>query len=177
LRRRPGLRAARLSLTALLLAACHVGQNPRAEVIDADSASRTDIRATMDAYSAALVSGDADLVAAFFTPDARVAEPGADDIEGANAIHAARSSFHGGGGVVTAVALNTEVVHVDGADAFEFGSYEETLRLAEGGEQTVRGRYAIQWRRGAEARWRIRRFLLNHLPPADTVPADTTSRE
>jgi hypothetical protein len=56
-----------------MLTACHVGQNPRAEVIDADSASRVDIRGTMDAYSAALVSGNADRIAAFFTPDARCA--------------------------------------------------------------------------------------------------------
>jgi uncharacterized protein (TIGR02246 family) len=177
LRRRHVLRAARLTLTGLMLTACHVGQNPRAEVIDADSASRVDIRATMDAYSAALVSGNADRIAAFFTPDARLAEPGMDDVEGANAIHAMLRSFYVGGGVVTDVALDTETVHVDGADAFEFGSYHEKFRMAEGTEQTVRGRYAIQWRRGEEARWRIRRFLLNHLPPADSVSADSASSQ
>jgi uncharacterized protein (TIGR02246 family) len=175
--RRRGLRAASISLTGLVLAACHVGQNPRPEVIDPDSASRADIRATLDAYTAALTAGNAHRIAAFFTPDARLAEPGMDDIEGANAIHAVKRSFYASGAVITDVEVNSEVVHVDGPDAFEFGSYSESVRIGGSAEQTVRGRYAIQWRRGPEARWRIRLFLINHLPAADTIAADTIAAD
>jgi ketosteroid isomerase-like protein len=151
-------------LACAATAACHVGQNPRPDLVDPDSAARADIRATLDAYTTARLENDPDLLAPFFTSDARLSEPGLNDVDGAAAIRASMASLFERGVRVTGVGMNTEVVHLAGIDAFEFGAHVETVTDAAGVERTVRGRYVIHWRRGPEARWRIRRFLLNHLP-------------
>jgi ketosteroid isomerase-like protein len=156
-------------LLGVVLTACHVGQNPRAAVLDADSAARVDIEATMLAYRTALLGGDHRTLATFFTADARLSEPGAADLVGPREIGGAKRAFYDAGGVVTDIAVDTDELHVDGAVAFAFGTWEERFRGGAGAEETVRGRYAIRWQRGAEARWRIARFLVNHQPPADTA--------
>jgi ketosteroid isomerase-like protein len=125
----------------------------------------------MDAYTAALLLNDPDVLAPFFTADARLSEPGMEDVEGAAAIRGFMASLADAGIRVTDVGVDTDAVHVAGVNAFEFGSFVESYRDGQGVEQTVRGRYAIHWRRGPEARWRIRRFLLNHLPGDTPGPA------
>jgi hypothetical protein len=66
---------------------------------------------------------------------------------------------------VLEVTMDTEVVHVAGTQAFEFGEITERLPPTEEEtgleERLVRSHYTIHWQRGAEARWRIRRFLLS----------------
>jgi uncharacterized protein (TIGR02246 family) len=172
--RRCTLRTSILFLTCLGLAACRVGQTPRPDVLNPDSAARADIEAVMAGYAAAMLRSDAAGMAAFFTPDARLSAPDADDLAGPRAIRDAMHAFFASGATVMEVDVETDVLHIDGPDAFEFGRYTESFRLPDGEEHTVQGRYSIQWRRGAEARWRIRRFLANHLPDAD-ADADTAA--
>lgn len=164
-----------LTPLVLLCSACRVERNPVPETLNVDSASRADIRATLQAYRLARIAGDANLAASFFAPDARLYQPGAAEVRGSDAVEGAMAGFFAEGGVVTEVALHSEDLHVDGPLAFEFGTYEERFRLGEAGERSVRGHYAIRWRRAPEARWWIERFLLNGHPPDTTiVPADTT---
>jgi uncharacterized protein (TIGR02246 family) len=149
---------------ALLLVGCKVGNNPRRDLADPDSAAAIDIRSTMLTYRDALLRGDPRRIAPLFAPDARVAKPDSPDLVGTPGIQAALRDFFAGGGTATDLSVDTEELHVDGPVAFELGTFEARYRLAEGGEQSLRGRYVIRWERGPEARWRMARLLFNHLP-------------
>jgi uncharacterized protein (TIGR02246 family) len=167
------LRRFRSALTLLpaviLFAACRIEPNPRPAVMSPDSAARMDIRAAMDDYRQALLQGDARAVAEAFTPDARLSESDAADLVGSAAIREAMQSFFDNGGRITVIAMDSDGIDVDGAMAYEFGTYEERFQGMDG-EGVVRGRYTIRWRRGEQARWRIDRLLSNHLPPDESVP-------
>lgn len=163
-----------LLLSTVLLSACRLEPNPRPATLNVDSAARADIRATMDAYREAMLQNDARAIAAFYTADARLHEPDAPDIAGNTAIRDAMQHFFAQGNRITDVRVDSETVDVDGPVAWEMGTYEERIRAASGDDHVVRGRYMIRWRRGEEARWRIDRFMVNHLPPLDrdTAAAD-----
>jgi ketosteroid isomerase-like protein len=163
------VRRALLLPLVMLMPACRVGHNPRTDLAHADSAAAADIRATMSAYQDALLRGDARRIGTFFTPDARLSEPGVEDVVGPPGIQAYLRSFFDGGGSVTALTVDPEEIHVDGGVAFELGTFEERSRTGSEAEQTVRGRYVIRWQRGTEATWRIARFLLNHVALPDTA--------
>jgi uncharacterized protein (TIGR02246 family) len=160
-----------LLLPLLLLAACRLEPNPRPTTLNVDSAARADIRSTMDGYREALLQNDARAVAAFFTVDARVHEPDAPDIVGSTGIREALQHFFAQGNRITDITIESESIDVDGPLAWDIGTYEESFRAAAGEDVTIRGRYVIRWRRGEEARWRIDRFMVNHLPPGDTARA------
>lgn len=156
--RRRILRSSVLLLACVALSACHVGQNPRPDLISPDSAARADISVTRDAWLGALREGDPDIVSAFFTADARLSQPAAADIVGNDAILAARRSRRAAGNAGNEIRLEPEVVHVAGSNAFEFGDITETVADS-AGEHTLRGRYTIHWQRLPEAQWRIKRWL------------------
>jgi uncharacterized protein (TIGR02246 family) len=154
----------------LVLAACRVDRNPVAETVNPDSASKVVIRATMEAYRAALLSNNPRAIAAFYAPDGRLYEPGAPDVVGFSEVRSAMSDVFDSGRVLTDVTVEAEDIHVDGPVAFEIGTFEERFRTRGEEEEMVRrGRYMIRWRRGAEAQWRIDRFLRNHLPSDSAV--------
>jgi ketosteroid isomerase-like protein len=176
------LSVSRVALAMLLplmlsLAACRVERNPVAQTVNPDSASKVIIKATMEAYQAALLANNPRAIAAFYAPDGRLYEPDAPDIVGFSEVRSAMSDAFDSGRVLTGVTLEAEDIHVDGPVAFEMGTFEERFRTGSGEEEMVRrGRYVIRWRRGAEAQWRIERFLRNHLP-ADSaaLPAGDTA--
>jgi ketosteroid isomerase-like protein len=161
----------------LSLAACRVERNPVAQTVNPDSASKVIIRTTMDAYQAALLANNPRAIAAFYAPDGRLYEPDAPDVVGFSEVRSAMSDALDSGRVLTAVTLEAEDIHVDGPVAFEMGTFEERFRTGGGEDEMVRrGRYAIRWRRGAEAQWRIERFLRNHLPTDSAAwPASDTA--
>ena len=170
-----------LTLAVVSTAACHVGQNPRPEVLNPDSAAQADIRGTMDALQAALLQRNDAIIPEFFTGDASLSEPGMGEVAGARGIRDAwRSYFSDEGGRLTNASIATDVLHIDGPDAFEFGTFSRTYgpgEAADSATHTVRGGYSVHWQRGPEARWRIRRFLLNHLPAdeAGAVAGDSAA--
>lgn len=160
-------------LAALAGSACHVGSNPRPELVHADTAAAMDIRATSAVYQDALVRADPRRIGPLLTPDALVSESGAADVVGPAAVQAGLREFFEIGGRITRLDMETQELHVDGSVAFEFGTFEAGYAVVEGEEQVMRGRHVIRWERGPEARWRISRFLVNHLPPPE--PGDTAS--
>jgi ketosteroid isomerase-like protein len=171
----------------LSLAACRVERNPVAQTVNPDSASKAIIKATMEAYQAALLANNPRAIAAFYAPDGRLYEPDSPDIVGFSEVRSAMSNALDSGRVLTGVTLEAEDIHVDGPVAFELGTFEERFRTGDEEEEMVRrGRYVIRWRRGAEAQWRIERFLRNHLPAdsaalpagdtAATAPGSTAAR-
>lgn len=163
MRRRRTPSAVRLLLAlSVLLGGCRVERTPRPESIDVDAIARDVIRATFESYRQALLTGDARRAAAAFMPDARLSEPHAPDVVGPRAIAERLDGFFERGEFLD-LDVDRDTIDIAGGVAYDLGTYEETVR-AEGDEQTVRGRYVIRWRRGAEARWRIDRFLRSPYP-------------
>jgi ketosteroid isomerase-like protein len=172
--RRRTLRSSVLLLACAALAACHVGQMPRPDVINPDSAARADIGIAREAFLAAVREGDPERIAAFFTDDAMIVEGDSVERAGDDAVRAAGQAAARAGIRVAEADMEPEVVHVaGGGNAFEFGRFRETVRqggagvpgeVAPGTEWSGRGGYTIHWQRGAEAQWRIRR-LFRTSPP------------
>jgi ketosteroid isomerase-like protein len=147
-----------------MLAACHVEPVQRAERVDPRQLARESISDVLDEYRDAQLRSDADAVAATFTADAELYMPDAPDLIGAAAIRDAMGSRFADY-TPTDMLLEREQVDVGDGVAHEIGRYEESLRAADSTMLEMRGRYAIRWRRGPEAAWRIERMLINHYPP------------
>jgi uncharacterized protein (TIGR02246 family) len=171
------LRRFRSAITLLpaivLLSACRIEPNPRPEPLNVDSAARADIGAAMAAYRQALLQRDARAIASFYTADARFSHPDVPHRTGTGEIRQALEQFFAAGGAVTDVRVDSEELDIDGATAYELGAWEERAALPDGAERVVNGRYMIRWRRGAEARWRIDRFLLASAPARPPLSPDS----
>lgn len=153
---------------ALVPAACRIEPVQRSERVSLVDVAREDMSVVLDAYRDALLRADAAGVAAAFTPDGQLQMPDAPDVVGTGQIRDAMAEVFTS---LTPTDLLLEREQVDVADgvAYELGRFEETIRTAADSVLELRGRYAIRWRRGPEAQWRIERMLINHYPPADTA--------
>ena len=111
----------------------------------------------------ALVAGDPDAIAAFFTEDAVLGESGAADAVGRAAI---RGFLEQGNAVRTVIhhRLVRDDLLVVGDRAIEFGRFDEVKRMKDGREFVDRGRVVTDWRRGPDGRWRIARLVISDLP-------------
>jgi len=121
------------------------------------------IAETAAALDRALVAGDPDAIAAFFTEDAVLGESGAADAVGRSAI---RGFLAHGNSVrtVTHHRLVRDDIIVLGDRAIEFGRFDETKRMKDGREVVERGRVVTDWRCGPDGRWRIARLVVSDLP-------------
>ena len=153
-----------LLTAALLLAACRVEPVQRPQRIDPREVARESISDVLDAYRDALLRSDADAVAATFTADAELYMPDTPDLVGVAAIRDAMNSLFAEY-APTDVLVEREQVDVGDGVAHEMGRYDQSVRTADSMMLEMRGRYAIRWRRGPEAAWRIERMLINHYPP------------
>lgn len=119
----------------------------------------TEVRAAIDAANAklcaALAAGDAAGCAALYTAEACFMVPGADFLQGREAIAAGFGGMIGGG----AKGLELETVEVDaiGDIAVEVGTYRV---LAEGGAAADNGKYVVVWK-NQDGGWRIHRDIIN----------------
>lgn len=115
------------------------------------------------ALDRALVDGDPDAIAVFFTEDAVLGESGAPDASGRAAIRA----FLAQGNAVRAVihhSLVRDDLWLVGDRAIEFGRFNEIKRMRDGQEVVERGRVVTDWRRGPDGQWRIARLVVSDLP-------------
>jgi ketosteroid isomerase-like protein len=167
------VRTRTLNTSALLLiavsTACTVERTPTTELPDPESVSRAEIAATLHNYTRAMVEGDPRRVASFFTPTAHLYLPDVPDIVGRGPIDQIMTATFADGRVID-VALDTELIDIGTGIAHQFGSIQQRVRDADGGERTLRGRFVIRWLKGAESSWRIEHFMLNDAPP-DTAQA------
>ncbi len=137
-----------------LLVAC---TRPTAPARDA-SADRAAVNAAMDAYIAAIRSGDTTVITRFWVEDAVYMAPTTPTVHG----RAALDSLHRSvvrTARVTDVSVRTEETVVDQELAFQTATYSETLQPAHGAPNVIRGRLLFVWRRQADGTWRIARAM------------------
>ncbi len=156
------------SLSILLLAAVLCpGAALALEGQDAAPAPDPDRQAIADAwagYRDALMKKDAAAIAALFTEDGALLAPGMPDIKGRKTLEGFLLAGFSNAKVTDASGTTLEL-HVYGSAAYELGTYTQTVENLQGESRTSSGRYAAFWVKGDDGHWRIRRILLNRLPP------------
>lgn len=120
------------------------------------------IAATSEQFEAAYARGDAEAMAALYTPDAALLPPGAGRIDGREGIAATWQQFMDMD--VRDVALETVELEVYGDSAAEVGTYTLTAPDGEGGRVTGQGKYIVLWRKGDDGVWRLHRDIWNETP-------------
>lgn len=121
------------------------------------SAAEAGVDASLAAYRDALLAGDAETAVSYATADIRLQEPGM-RIGRDELTEFLTGLFEAGVKVLEFDVRRDDLFVHDGA-AYEVGEYDETVRTADGGEQTVRGNFFIRWERGGEGVWRMDRVV------------------
>lgn len=153
-----------LPAAGLFLAACVSSGPPTpGQPLGADEA-RDRFEALWDSYEEDLLEGEAASLAAWFSEDAQLMEPGLETLRGRDEIRRylerTLRAFR-----VTEVEITPREVTVHGRWAYGIGTAVETVedRAAEGEASTWRSRYSAVWMQNADRRWRIHRLLLSPL--------------
>jgi uncharacterized protein (TIGR02246 family) len=147
-------RIAKRSLALVLAVAC-----ARASSTDRGAA----VVAAMDHYAALVRAVNSDSVAAMFTQDAQLLEPGMAPLRGREAIRAFLAPFDGKVTVDT-VENRTDLVEVYGDTAYLWGRYRQVARTGDQPPGEFDGRYVARWRLEADGRWRLARLLMQPAP-------------
>jgi uncharacterized protein (TIGR02246 family) len=156
-----GLRCALgLAIFAGLLAAVPLRA---AEPPTDDATARREVEAAMQQYTKLLRTGPPETLAALFTADGELLEPGMSALKGPEAIRAFLAPVFTAY-EVQAASTESEAVEVFGPAAYQWGTYSQ--RVAEKGKPAAdyRGRFVASWRRDAEGHWRIARMLVQPFP-------------
>lgn len=108
------------------------------------------------AFSRAYMAGDTATIRSLYTEDA-VLHPPDREVEGVDAI--VRYFAPVPGRAVTDHRMEREALDVWPGGATETGHWHQTLRRPDGTASTSSGRYLIEWVRGLDGAWRIRRDI------------------
>jgi uncharacterized protein (TIGR02246 family) len=165
-------RALALALFAGLLAASAVRAAKPAKPSKppaSDAAARREVEAAMQQYTTLLRTGPPDAVAALFTADGELLEPGMDALKGPAAIRAFLEPLVAAY-EVQAASSETEAVEVFGKTAYQWGTYKQTVATKSKAAVAphpvdYRGRYVASWRREPDGHWRLARMLVQPFPP------------
>jgi uncharacterized protein (TIGR02246 family) len=146
----------------LLLAAAVVAAPPVVAAADPAQARR-EVEAAMQQYTALLKTGPPEALAALFTADGELLEPGLAPLHGPEAIRNFLAP------VFTAVdvqeaATTSDEVDFHGDAAYQWGTYRQ--KVAEKGKpaKEYQGRYVAAWRRGTDGRWKLAKMLVQPFP-------------
>ena len=124
----------------------------------ADPASRAhEVEAAMQEYARLQAAQDAAGLAAFYTTDGELLEPGMDAQTGQAAIRQFLESF--GDVRIESSAMTSERVEVWKDDALQWGSYSQRVELPGKPVTEFHGRFVAQWSRQHDGRWLIRCLL------------------
>lgn len=161
-------RARGLALAGVLLPVVVACTEPPAEdrvtppAMANDVQSRTEVRARLDAYTAAARAVDANASASFFTTGGTLFEPGIAPIVSRDSIRAFVQSFPGV--IVDSAIATADTIEVFGTTALVWGTYFERLRFAGQPPSAQYGRFVMEWRREDDGEWRIDRYYRVPLP-------------
>jgi uncharacterized protein (TIGR02246 family) len=125
--------------------------------------SRSEIEALNTQFVQALEQGNADQIAALYTPDARLMAPGMPAQTG-DGIRGLWAGFIGMG--ITGCALKTLSVEEHGDVAIEVGEYE----MRAGAALVDNGKYVVVHRRQPDGSWKLGIDIFNSDRPAPEAP-------
>lgn len=122
-----------------------------------------EVEAAMQEYTRLLKAGPPEALAAMFTADGELLEPGMAALRGPEAIKSFLAPVFAAVDVQSA-ATETEAIEVHGSAAYQWGTYSQ--RVAEHGKPAAdyHGRYVASWHREADGHWRLRRMLVQPFP-------------
>lgn len=127
-----------------------------------DSPAR--IEAALKAYSASVLAMDADRIAASFTEDGELQNPGREPLRGPEAIKAFLKTFSGV--TVEENELKGDSLQIVGPSALQTGTFRQKARLADGKVVETKGTFEAEWERQENGSWLIARMTTNP-PPAE----------
>ena len=155
-----GIRGLRCALALAIFAGLLTGSPLQA--LD-DATARREIEAAMQQYTKLLRTGPPEAVAAMYTADGELLEPGMAPLKGPEAILAFLKPLVAAFEVQSA-SMDSEVIEVFGSAAYQWGTYSQ--RAGEKGKPAAdyHGRFVTSWRRDAEGHWRIARLMVQPFP-------------
>jgi uncharacterized protein (TIGR02246 family) len=137
----------------VLLVGCGIGmafaEQADPEIQQLDAALRE--------YAHLQVAKDAAGLAAFYTPDGELLEPGMESLKGPAAIRKFLESF--GDVRMESASMTADRTQVWDDNAVQWGSYSQRVALPGKPVAEFRGRFVAQWSRQANDRWLIRCLL------------------
>lgn len=162
------MRALAAVFVLLLVSACQAP--PPAEMTDAERAqieaeAKQAIVGRFAGFRDALLNGDAEGWVSFWTPDARLLEPGM-DMTGDDLFDFIRE-FFGSGGEVFAFETESYEIFVHGDVAYQIGQYDESFQFPGTEAVEVHNHFFMKWDRQPDGEWKIDRFLAG---PRDAPP-------
>ncbi len=134
--------------------------------IEGDAPARVD--AALKAYSASLLAMDADGIAAAYTPEGELQDPGHPPVTGPDAIRAFLRSFTGV--TVEEQEFKVSALQVVGPDALQRGTFRQKARLADGKTVESKGTFEAEWERQPNGTWLLARMTTNP-PPFEPTKA------
>lgn len=121
----------------------------------------------LDAYGDIVASRDLEGWWSYWTPDARVMEPGM-DLAGQDFYNMGKDFFESGGEVFSA-EWKTEELFVHGDIAYQIGEIHEAFQYPGQEPAEVHNHIFVRWERQADGVWKIGRFLAS---PIDAPAGD-----
>jgi uncharacterized protein (TIGR02246 family) len=160
-----------LSVTALLLPACQVGEKPANDAAAANSAAAVDtgadeqaIRGHVDRWQKLVKAKDAASIAALYAEDGAVMPPNAPIGKGRDSIQQTWASMMRTPGFDLTITPEQILVSSSGDMALDRGTYSLTV-APDGTTQTDTGKYVVVWRKiGGE--WKAAADIFNSDLPA-----------
>lgn len=160
-----------LSVTALLLPACQVGETPANDAAQVNSSAVADtradeqaIRGIVDNWVKLAKEKDAAAIAELYTEDGAVMPPNAPIGKGRAAIQQTWASMIGTPGFDLAIVPEEILVSSSGDMAFDRGTYRVTV-APDGAAQTDTGKYVVVWRK-IDGEWKAAADIFNSDLPA-----------
>ena len=136
---------------------------PVAQPAAAQDAARSAVLQAMAHYTRLIQLVNSDSVAAVYTADAELLEPGMAPLRGREAIRSFLAPFDGQA-VVDTVESGTDQLEVYGPVAYQWGTYHQVARLRGQAPAAFYGRYVAQWRLEGDGAWRLARLLMQPAP-------------
>lgn len=158
--------ARRSVLVSVVCAAAGCRTPPAVGVSDpispAAAAVRPQIDSSMARFNQFMRAGPADSAAAMFTADGELYEPHLAVKKGRTAIRDFLAPLTRQVRLESAVAT-TQVLQRYGKTVIQWGEYVENASQVTGPEESYRGRFVAEWSLQSNARWLLRRLMLQPL--------------
>ena len=139
-----------LLLAAVVVAGC------RGDADRLASQARGEVRAALARYSDRVARMDSRGIAAMYTPDGELSEPGQPVTQGRDSIRVFLESFVGFR--VEENAMSSDTIVVKGTRLVQSGRFTQRVRMPDGTEVRPRGSFTAEWVRESDGQWRIRRM-------------------